>query len=163
MTIDLDELLAHEVSDRPVEAVKLYERAISDGTATVTDCLNLAVICVASQDPGYAAKHALSREFCSNAFEQVVEIAALLGETNAEAEFWRDYLNYVAIGDSPKEERWLRTLIDGESDVPAIYFGRDSESIVIEESKRRLREEVHEGKTIRARYIQSFLTSDDVR
>lgn len=157
MTNTPDELAAHELRDRPVEAARLYEIAISGGAATVDDYVNLTVICVASQDPGYAAKHSLSREFCSNAFDKVVKIAAMFAGQNAEVEFWSEYMDYIALGELPNEKRWQQMLSDGQSNVPAIYFAAVSDDTMIEEAKRRLSKEVLDGKTIRERYIQSFL------
>ncbi len=104
-----EEAVRLDVSDRPIEALKAYERARVAGELTLEDCLNVAGLCLELADPGYAASVGIAN------MQNLPELRSIVAQVLREADgrfgptpdvtFMRAYADFVLNGiDFPEDQ-----------------------------------------------------------
>lgn len=147
-----------DAQDRPIDAVKAYEKAITEQDADLETFLNLAVLYFMCTDYGYIAHHKLSNEFVEKAWKRANEVlkeAESKFGKQAEIDFWRYYFRFVVLGDKPFIE--IAENLSRSSLVPYFYLFTSPRGERYRQKAQQLLELVRDGTTAKKRYIKSIL------
>ena len=148
--------------DCPREAALAYEIALQEDEANLDTFLNLAVLYFVCTDFGYSAHHHLLPEFSAKAYERALAILDKAEERfgrNVEIVFWRQYFQYIVLGDEPFIEPCEQLVSSGSSLVPYFYLFTSFQGEKYRPQAQQLFELVRDGTTAKKRYIRSILES----
>lgn len=155
-----EEAATFDAADRPVEAARAYEMAITEAGADLDTFLNLAVLYFQCTDHGYLSHHRLSNDFIAHSWERanqlLLEAAARFG-AHPEIEFWRKYFAFVVLGAEPFFEECEALVRSGISLVPYFYLFTSPNGERHRQQAQRLFESVAAGRTAKERYIRGIL------
>lgn len=151
-----------DARDYPREAALAYEIVLQQYEANLDTFLDLAVLYFVCTDFGYSAHHHLLPEFSAKAYERALEIldkAEKRFGQETEISFWRQYFQYVVLGDEPFVETCEQLVHSGSSLIPYFYLFTSLKGEKYRPQAQQLFEMVKDGATAKKRYIRSILES----
>jgi hypothetical protein len=157
----MDLALSLDTQDRPVEAAQAYETAINESSGGLEAHLNVAVIYFLCADPGYAARHRLSREFIAQSASRFYEVIAQAQEhfpRDGEGKFWRLYYDFVHLGANEFVEEAAAIVRDTGAIVPFFYLFTRPGGERYRDQALQLYTRASQGNTTKDRYIVSVLS-----
>ena len=158
----LEDALAFDADDRPVQAITSYESAIASSEADVEGYINLAMLYFECVDGGFQYYHQMSDEYVAGALGRAhatLDRAEERFGRHPEVEFWRHYFAQI-YGAGPSFYELAAELCEsGVSLVPYLYavVGPGGEQYV--PGAKELLNAVSKGLTTKERYIRSLMGS----
>ena len=158
----LEQALAFDARDEPVEAARAYEEALAAGDADLDTHLNLAVLLFVCNDFGYLSHHHLSWEFVGYAETRMFEVldaARRRWGRQSDVEFWERYFRFTLYGEALPNDLCLTLARQSASLEPYLF----ANAFIVEGHRiwppeaRTLLERVRSGSTARQRYVRSVL------
>lgn len=161
MTV-VDDALAFDAEDRPLDAIKAYEAAIARSQGSLQSYVNLAVLYFLCTSDGFAGTHGIPPDLVDAAFDKVMVTLDEAEERfgwHPEIQFWRRYVSYHCLGEESFYDEAEELLETGQTSVPCFYLiGGPTASKYVERTKVLL-DEISAGRTAKERYITSVLRS----
>lgn len=158
---DHEEALKYEALDKPLEALRFYEKAISSQSATLDDYINAAVLLFDLQDTGAKYHYRVPDDLFNSAWDtslKYLEMARNLYGKLPELIFWEKEFRFYRLGEESFEKE-CEELVKQGTLIPYFHILAVTDKKEYVPQGLELYQKVKREKTAKERYIKSILES----